>query len=227
MERLWSDEPEVAQVERPRIRRDRPNRMLAPPPELKVSSSKLRRDGSLRVKVSWRLGAPEEALCVWLVVHAKDVQRAKPPQILESFAAALCKKRPRLKWRIQYECLQLFSIDGTPLLDDVPLVESLARVSSDELLALPRIRCLTEEKTHKKFVASGVARRRRWGPGGLPVVLRREGGRRYGAHQNGSARRWGRAYRQVKGPRSCLWVTCRDSSSRRPRKQVNGTTTRP
>ena len=145
----WSavadDEPEVAQVERPRIRRDRPNRMLAPPPELKVKKQHLRRDGSLRIKVSWRLGAPEEALGAWLVIHAKDVERAKPPQILESFAQALCKKRPRLRWRIQYECLQLFSVDGTPLLDDVPLVESLARVSSDELLALPRIRCLSEE----------------------------------------------------------------------------------
>ena len=101
----------------------------------------------MRVKVSWRLGAPEEALGVWLVIAAKDVQRAKPPQVLESFAQALCKKRPRLKWRIQYECLQLFSIDGTPLMDDIPLVESLARVSSDELLALPRIRCLSEETT--------------------------------------------------------------------------------
>lgn len=146
----WSDasptEPEVAQVQLQRIRRDRPNAMLAPPPELRVRtpSKALQRDGSLRVKVSWRLGAPDEALGVWLKISAQDADRARPPQLLTSFAQALCKKRPRLKWRVRAECLQFFCVDGTPLSDDVPLVQAM---TGDELLALPRLSCLTEPKS--------------------------------------------------------------------------------
>ena len=154
----WSDpaptEPEVAQVQIQRIRRDRPNAMLAPPPELRVCtpSKALQRDGSLRVKVSWRLGAPDEALGVWLKVSAQDTERARPPQLLASFAQALCKKRPRLKWRVRAECLQLFCVDGTPLSDDVPLVKSM---TGDELLALPRLSCLTEARSDPSSLPRG------------------------------------------------------------------------
>ena len=53
------DEPEVAQVERPRIRRDRPNRMLAPPPELKVKKQASEARWIFEGEGVGRLGGPK------------------------------------------------------------------------------------------------------------------------------------------------------------------------
>ena len=48
---------------------------------------------------------------------------------------------------------------------------------------------VSERRDASVVVASRVARRRRWGPGSLQVVLGEESRRRYGAHKNGSTRR--------------------------------------
>ncbi|KAJ1455633.1 hypothetical protein M885DRAFT_616897 [Pelagophyceae sp. CCMP2097] len=143
------DAPTLAQVEKASVHREKPaaegfEAAAAAPAEGTMSASAmeeaarkraeecalykpsaLRRDGALRVQIVWRLGAPSEALAIWLRVPKPHGEMVRPRALLRSFISKLILERPHLRFVLSVKKYCLATLDAAPLRDEVPIATSL------------------------------------------------------------------------------------------------------